>query len=312
MKGQPLIRIGASVLIILLFLAMPLPVSANGPPPPPWLSVRVTNLPREAVYADILIRIDETDANFTHINESNLELFGLSIQSEIVGLNIDGFMSFTFHYRDAAADIYIERETITTIGRVSFGREDGHAAWLGRQLQDLRSNYNDMKIVLLGYSGNVISVSEQFSLPREFERGVWTDLFSLTYDHQSGEVSFSAWSNSFRVIFMTIPLIVVIMAVSISLELVTALFFGFRRKKLELVFGTNLATQAIMWVVYYRFLFHLPHIVAILILEAAIYAAEFYIYRTHKEMADESTSRLLKYTIVANTLSLIVGVLVFW
>jgi len=41
------------------------------------MRVRITNLPENAVFADILIRINERDPNFTAVNEYNLALFGL-------------------------------------------------------------------------------------------------------------------------------------------------------------------------------------------------------------------------------------------
>ncbi|MCL2368437.1 MAG: hypothetical protein FWC72_05525 [Oscillospiraceae bacterium] len=259
------------------------------------------NLPEGAVFADLLIRIEQDDPNFVHINEGNLARFGLDAQAEIVGFNADGFMSFTFHYRDADAGLYTNRYSGGS-GWVTFAR--GSA----RQFEDLRRNYSDMKIALLDYAGNVISVSAQFTLPNDF---LW-----LTYDHQTRAVSVRVRTTSspWRFIFLphTIVMIITIALFSIGLEIVIGLFFQFFRKKLLLIFCVNLGTQMAMWVVYLRFMWLWPPLLAILLLEVVIYVTEFVIYRKSPIMADESTRKLLLYTVIANTVSLVLGILVFW
>jgi len=298
------IKIFASSLIILVFLGMPTPVLANGPPPPPWLEIDVRNLPEDAIFADILIRIGEVDPNFIGVNKNNLSLFGLSAQAEIVGFNANGFMSFTFHYRDAVAEIYTDEHKVV-FARGEWFRE------LEGQFGDLRRNYSDMKIALLDYAGNVISVSDQFTLPRELERGMPVTFRGLSYDHQTGEVRVFAHVNSlamaFRIIF-----IVVIVLLSIGIEVVTGLFFRFSRRKLGLILCVNMGTQTAMWIAYFGFMWQLPHIVAVIILEVCIYVTEFVVYRKSSIMADESTHRILLYTVIANTTSLVLGIVVFW
>jgi len=297
---------------MLVLLGVSSPALANGPPPPPWLNVELRNLPENAVFADILIEIGEGDPNFIHVNEGNLARFGLYAQAEIVGLNVDGFMSFTFHYRDAAAEIYIDEHRVRLAGRgrVAFGRGEGHRGF-GEQLADLRRNYRDMKIVLLDYAGNVISVSDQFTLPEERQEGMLVNLHGLDYDHQTGEVRLRAHVNSF-VLFGAFLLVPVIMLFSIGIEIVVGRLFGFSGKKLLLILCVNAGTQAAMWLAYFGFMARLPHLVAIIILEMCIYVTEFVVYRKSSIMADESTRKILLYTIIANTLSLILGVIVFW
>ena len=299
-RSKMLRRVIACIAAILLLVATPLPVLANSPPPPPWLRVQVANPPENAVFVDILIKIDDADSNFTPVNEHNLDLFGLSVQAEIVGLSVNGFMSFTFHYNDAAADIEILEQ-----GSITFGRGDGRSVW--QQYNDLRTIYSDMKIALLDYEGNVVAISEPFNITDK--AWVWFDGL-VRYNHQSGEVNVMRSFNLFVFIGFLFRIIIPIVILTIIIEAITGIFFfGRHRKKIGLIVIVNAITQAAMWTAY--FILPLPYIVSIIILETIIYISEFITYRKSKVMADESTRKILIYTIIANTLSLLVGLAIF-
>ena len=303
MGRQILIRLLASILIILAVISVPAPVPANGPPPPPFLNVSLRRVPAGAAFADILIKIDESDPNFTYVNEGNLELLGLSVDAEIVGFNADGFMSFTFHYNDAFSDIRIRREQHHNL-QVRFAAREGRADFNSAQFQDLRNNYRDMKIVFLDNEGNIVHISREFTLPAPR-----THLIGLTYEYRAEEeVRIDIRSSAIGEII----LIWAIVVLSIALEFGLGLVFGFRGKQLLIILLANVTTQVLMWVIYFNFMMQLPHITAVIILEAAIYPAEFLIYRKSPHMEKESTLKLLIYTILANTLSLAVGIAVFW
>ena len=93
--------------LIMLTTIVAAPAIASPLMSDPIITVRIVNLPENVVFADILIKIDENDPNFTVVNEGNLALFGLDAQAGIVGFNNNGFMSFTFHYLNAAAEIRV-------------------------------------------------------------------------------------------------------------------------------------------------------------------------------------------------------------
>ena len=88
------------VLIFMLVFSFALPVFANSPPPADHLTVVLSNLPGEAVYVDLLIKISQDDPNFVDF-QSNIYSDFISPSSGIVDYSEDGFYSFTFHYKDS-------------------------------------------------------------------------------------------------------------------------------------------------------------------------------------------------------------------
>jgi hypothetical protein len=186
-------------LVTVLFILADVPTAtASHPPTPQYMAIRIENLPENAVFADILIRIDERDPNFTAVNVDNLALFGLDVSAEIVGFNDNGFMSFTFHYIDASAEIYFSesrRFFWAQAVRFGFGEKEGFRT----QFHNLLENYPNMKIALLDYYGNVLSVSSEFSLPSP-RRGVWISGSwggeVVCYNHETGEVT--VWMEEVR------------------------------------------------------------------------------------------------------------------
>lgn len=62
-------------------------------------------IPEETTYIDLLIPIKLNDENYTPLNKSNGEKFGISQNSEIVNYNENGYMSYTFHYKNSISNI---------------------------------------------------------------------------------------------------------------------------------------------------------------------------------------------------------------
>jgi len=124
------------------------------------------------------------------VNEYNLALFGLDTSSEIIGFNDGRFRSFTFHYNDAVAVIRTNEDSRGHFVHFGFRETGGETGEFRTQFWDLLENYPNMKIALLDYAGNVISVSARFSLPRP-RRGVWITNWAdegVSYNHESGMV----------------------------------------------------------------------------------------------------------------------------
>ena len=310
---------------MVLIVFMPLvatPVAASSPPTPSNMRILIKNPPRVAVFADILIRINERDLNFTAVNEYNLALFGLNAQSEIVGFNDNGFRSFTFHYRDATSDIRlgepIQGRLYENSLAVRFGY--GEREEFRTQFRDLLENYSDMKIALLDYAGNVISVSARFSLPSP-RRGVsitgaWLGE-EVFYNHMTGEITvnigelrYNYLGNIIRPILYRSPLLVlsVIALFSVVLEIVTGICFGFRGKKMVLIVFANLLTLAfvvmfILWLHHWGFGNEDLFFLMLMLLIVVTYTAKILLYRISPIMKDISTRKTLQYSIIANTIS---------
>ena len=181
-----------------------------------------------------------------------------------------------------------------------------------------------MKIALLDYAGNVISVSTQFSLPSPrrgvYVSGAWGGE-EMRYDHMTGEVivHLGEWRYNYlgsilRPILHDSPVLVLgaIALFSVILELVAALCFGFRGKKLIPIVPANLVTLSIIaaFIVWlFRWDFRIPFSIgAVLFLMVTLlivvtYTAKFLIYRKSPVMKDIDTRKITRYAIAANTLS---------
>ncbi|MCL2108576.1 MAG: hypothetical protein FWH20_04430 [Oscillospiraceae bacterium] len=290
--------------IVMLALSLTLTVSANSAPPAPLLFFSFSNLPGGIVYADLLIKINPDDPKYTPLNTQNLEYYNFSAESDIVLYNQDDFRSFTFHYKDSASSIEIGGDHgYGRRGSVIFGynREFGE---FFNQFEDLMKNYREVKLAFLDHEGAIVSISNAFLLPKETKFLNFQN--HLTYDYLTGKVvplrSVNPWFVMFS-IFITGFFV----GLSIGVEVLTAVLFRFKSgKKLEFIALVNFGTQLIMR--FFYILLPLPHILSIILLEILVYSSEFYIYRKSKTMADEKTVKLLIYTIVANTLSLVAAI----
>ena len=78
------------VLCIILVCSLSVPVFANAPAYPDYFDVNITNLPEEAVYADLLIRIDENDPNYTPFQSSFLGE-DEALLADIIDYSEDGY-----------------------------------------------------------------------------------------------------------------------------------------------------------------------------------------------------------------------------
>lgn len=297
------------IIVVIGVFLLPLNVSANGPVSADWLSFSLNNLPKEVAFADILIQIDQEDSKYTPINTQNLERIGLSSASEIILFDTDGFRSFTFHYKDASSSIDVygqyngqKTEPAKGSGYIQFCKGTEYREYY-TQYEDLRKNFNTIKLIFLDEKGEVISVSEKFDLPKMSDFHVF--LGHINYNYQTGDIDIGMYDNPWFIIFNGF-LIVFFTALSVGIEAVTALFFNYKREKMTLIVIVNLISQAAMRIAYTILLIlSFPHFLSIILLEACVYSAEYMIYRKSKAMADERVKRLLIYTITANSLSLI-------
>ena len=302
-------RILVGAIIVLQFFLLPLNVFANGPVAADWLSFSLSNLPIGVAFADVLIQISPEDPKYTPVNTQNLEQTGLSPESEIILFDANGFQSFTFHYKKAASSIEVygqyngqRIEPDKGFGYVEFCKGTEYREFY-TQYEDLRKNYRTIKLAFLDKNGTIISVSEKFDLPKMNNYHVF--LGHIYYDYQTGDINIGIYDNpwfilinGFFIIFFT--------ALSVGIEAITALFFHFRREKMALVVIVNLITQALMRIAYMLLaILSFPHLLSIILLEACVYSAEYMVYRKSRVMADESTKKILIYTITSNTLSLI-------
>lgn len=283
------------VLIIACVFAFPLSAFANAPAPADHLTVEITNLPQNAVYADLLIKIDPEDPNYVDFQPHSFA-DDLSKVGELVDYSVDGYRSFTFHYRGAQSNILL-KDVDDGEYIVEFCNGSEYQEYL-TQYEDLRQNYRDIKIVLLDEDYHIITVSRAGELPEKSDYFVFHGYAS--YDAAEGSVTAEKSFNDYVVLFFGF-----VMAISVATELLVARFFRFEGKKIMCVLAVNGCSQIVMRVLFVLLPF--AHLVEMVILEVFVYLAEFFVYK--KRFKQMETSTILRYTIIANTASLVVGIL---
>ena len=284
--------------LLLLLCSMPVCVSANAPGPAARLVVAFSNLPEGAVYADILIKMDESDINYVAF-EPNDYAPDVEAARELVEYCEDGYRSFTFHYRNANSNIALEH-FYNEFYCVDFGDASDYNE-LHTQYEDLRKNYRDIKIVLLDQNFNILHVSKETSLPKERDLVVFDGL--VYYDAANGSFRVPTRLNLFY-IFLWLVVSVLVIGLSVGVEMLIAALLRMKGSKLRQILMVNLCTQLAMRVLY--MLLPFAYLVETLILEILVYGTEFCIYK--KRFADMSPARIAGYTIIANTVSLLLGV----
>ena len=297
-------RIFAVFFLLFLVAAwLPLVASANSPMPADHLSVRVNNVPAEAKYADLLIRLPEDDPNYVSF-QSNGPVQEPSQAAQLVNYCEDGFRSFTFHYRNAASDFQLTSHIAYNPGDhcyAYFCRGSEYREFL-TQYETLLRDYRDIKIVLLDENFSILQVSRLGALPEDkFYLSYYGDVI---FDAATGEVTADTGYNFFGLIlaaFLSVELLIL----SIGIEVALAPIFRLRGKQVLTVFLTNLATQISMRLLY--LFLPLPYLVETMILELMVYTGEFFLYRWRFRTVP--LRRILVYTVVANTVSLLLGIL---
>ncbi len=288
--------------IIIMFciatFSLPMWVSANAPSPADHLTVVLSNIPDNAMYADLLIKIDKNDDNYIDFQTNNL-VDSVSKAKSIVDYSEDSFYSFTFHYKNSKSSIKIEHH-YDNLYSVNFCKGLEYEEYL-TQYENLRNYYSDIKIALLDKDFNIIAVSETAQLPKENDAFVFDG--EIYYDFDTNVIDVDTRINLYFVViggFFSI----LIMLMSIVTEIVIALLFRFKNKWLITILVVNACSQILMRVLYIAL--PLTYLIETIVLEVIVYILEFFIYK--KYFKETSVIRILGYTVIANTLSLLFGI----
>ena len=287
----------AFLLCVILVCSLPVSVFANAPDYPDYFDVNITNLPEEAVYADLLIRIDENDPNYTPFQPSDLGE-DEALLADIIDYSEDGYSSFTLHYKNAVSNNKINKYYDDEY-YVTFCYGYGYGS-VYSQYTDILNNYRKVKIALLDEDFKIIAVSEEadlsnISLVNAFTGYMYYDVSDNSLEAEMYEPPLFVLIGGF--------LSMVVMFFSVGIEVLAALIFGFRKKQLLPILIANVCTQTVMRLLYC--VIPLSYWLETLILEFLIYLVEFLIYKKFIKEAD--TKKILIYTIVANTVTLLLG-----
>lgn len=286
------------VIVTILASSFVLPVFANAPMPADHLTVVLSNLPDDAVYVDLLVKINQDDPNFVDFQSNNYS-DSVSKSSEIVSYSDGSFYSFTFHYKNSKSNIKIEHY-YDDLYYVDFCNGLNYQDYL-TQYESLRNHYRDVKVALLDKDFNIIVVSESIQLPKE--NNVFVFDGEICFDFNTNSLDFDTRINPYFVVFGGF-FSILIMLMSIGTETVISLLFGFRGQQTLTILIVNICSQIIMRLLYLVLPF--TYLIETIILEVCVYTAEFFIYK--KYFKGTSVIKLVGYTLTANTLSLLLGI----
>lgn len=293
----------ASIIVLLLLVVPSLTVSANAPPPVFEFFVRIENAPSEAAFVDLLVGFDgRREELYREFNEESGERYGVTPQSGIAAYNEDGYMSMLFH-NSTAEEVDMR---ITNRDNVEFYFTlDGFF--------HMASITDTFKIAIADENGEIIHISEAINI-WEGEKYADGALYTtgITYDADSGEYELRqfphlvyrdnpaqyqpSYDNTEAYVY-----ILVIMLLSVGVE--TLIAVPFKIRPLRKVAVVNLITQIVLICIVY--LTGLRYFYAVFIGEAFVYFAECKAYLLMFKSLKKS--RIVIYTIVANTVTLLIG-----
>ncbi len=297
------------ILFLIMFTVFAQTTHANSPAPQEYLQIKIINKPDELVYCDLLLEFKENDRNYTSLYEPNAEKYAFSENSDLVQYNVDGFESYTFHYKNArsliklqeASNIY-ESSKFSPGEHAIFGADSRDS--ITKHNLDFRNKYKIIKLIFLGENGNVLGVSEKINL---FTSQIAAFDYRIEYDYSKMEIindgkRVDPNSIYLGLFFPSISLI----PLSVFIEVLVSRLFKFDRKSRSYVWHINFTTQLIM-----RFLqlcVPIPYIPLTIILEILVFITELIYYK--KKFPEKGIKKLVIFTAAANITSLIIGIFI--
>lgn len=129
-----------------------------------YAEIEFTNAPEGTAYMDILVKMDESDENYTEFTcpprykkndylETEYKYLQIDKDSEIATLNDDGYISLSLHYKDAE---------FMTVNKVAGYRSTFSLLYDPQTKVDfweLRSVYGDFKAAYVDENGNVLGIT---------------------------------------------------------------------------------------------------------------------------------------------------------
>ena len=294
------------VALVLILCICPLPVSANSPAPSPWYTFEIQNYPKGTMYVDILIQLPESDPNYVELVTENVPA-GFSEDAEIIRFCENDFRSYTFHYRGAQSSIRLGSKNYVTIFTDSSRIYDADTY---DHLEDVEQR-GMVRIAMLNPEGNILQISKPLSIRPS---GLFSySLGRFSYDAEQDELIVESHSNGLIVfLFAVVGLLGILWTCWVE-YLVARLFIGIKEHT-GLILVTNLVSQLLMRIAQILLLglcgrlgLLLSYIPLVLALEAVVYLCEYLFY--HKMMPDVSWQRCLVYTVCANTVSAVSGLI---
>ena len=286
------IRILMYALIIIAFIVTTPQVSANSPLPTDTITIHLgEEYPQEIAFVDLLIPLEEDSPEYVVYNEKAGEKYAISSDSQIVNYKEEGFLSYSFHYKDASLGMEIEKEQYSSTY---------YEAEFTEGLGNLEDHIEDVKVVFLDEAGNILNITEKIKISGRmfyyFAGNIYIDPNTLEVTNDGS--TFSLFSVIFVSIWISIR-----MAFSVSLEVLIA--YLFKIPQVHKIAVLNIITQVLLTI--FMIGTSLPYVWALIIGEIAVYLIEgIVLIKMYKTI---NSRKLLVFNVIANTATLGLGLL---
>ena len=266
---------------------LPLTAYANSPPPPSHFYVQIDNPPENAVYADILIKLDAQSDGYTPFNSGNGTRQGITAESEIVRYGHDGYVSLSFRYDKVYSDIKLENFIYFEMNPAS---------------QSIDKITESLKVALLDKDGNILQISPPINTTppsNQFARELIYDADGTLFEIRFNDF----YRGSVNLLFPIFLLVFGRMLLSIGVE--TLIAVPFKIKPLRKIAIVNFITQIAL--IAFICFSGLNYIYAVIVGEIFVYLSEGAAYMLMFKSVKKT--RIIIYTITANTATLIIGLM---
>lgn len=179
------------------------------------LVVESSGLPKEAVYMDMLITIDENDEAYTPFNEENMKQYSFDTKV-ITEYNRDGFVSMSCHYKDNLTRMRIQTDARGDyINSFTLEKNANGNIYSNYQLvYKLLREDSRFRIALLDENGGIIQISKPFvingkkgNLMGYIKYDAENNTLSLKYEHSGAPLW---WVRAIHPKYIIIGIIVII------------------------------------------------------------------------------------------------------
>jgi hypothetical protein len=280
---------------LLIMLAVPCFAVANGPPPDSTITIFIQNAPSVAAYVDILVDKTLPEVKYGQPNPAVVTKYPALKDSPLVGLDSNGYVSYSlYYYRDYSYDY----DTVYTL---PISRNEGNR-FSGYPDADIHS----IKIALLEGSGEILRISDVIPLIPDSHLSSVASI--VHYDSQSDTakvhfpIDISSEYYSWGMIELFFIALVRILF-STGIEILIAL--PFKIKPIWVILVVNLFTQVIISIGIPMLSIQASYFIAVMVFEVFVYVTEFLAYM--KFTREPKWRKVLLYTVVSNTSSLVLG-----
>lgn len=284
-------KVAIFAVIALFIIFIPCTALADGIPPANMISLMINGYSTDLYYVDILVSNALPNMHYDKPNAEILNAYPFLKNSDLLGLNNDGYSSYSLYYNNPKVDDNINKK-----GSIF----DPKFAWNDDELNSIVN----IKIVCINKHGKIIKLSEKISLAPNSKKEFRYGNIDYNFSGNRYKVYFAEYDNFFYTIGIILPILIRIF-ISTAIELFVAVLFRFRPYRVIIV--ANLASQALLTTGFYLLSSVLSYIVCIILFEMLVVAIEFFIYL--KFIKNQKFSTILAYTLAANAASFILGLL---